>query len=278
MVTSKTIKDDLEVQDYQFTSIDGKGTVFKKEMLNDLNISSFDMGELKEDFPGFTKKKNELLNFERKCAKKNNFKISEIVLEQRGLEKQEAEEYEEKIRSEVESRVLKLQEEAIKEGYNEGVQQGREEVYNETRAAVEEKITALNEMISALLNSQHKIISKQKSEIYTLINNLSKWIILRELKEDGDYLNRLLEKLVLEVQTKSNLLIQVNQKNFDKMPEVLKIVQQKLGEFVNVRVEVDYDIESEGLIVESENGIINATIEEQLKSLDKLFESVGING
>jgi flagellar assembly protein FliH len=33
-------------------------------------------------------------------------------------------------------------------------------------------------------------------------------------------------------------------------------------------------VQSRGIVIESENGIINATMEEQFKSLDKLFEDV----
>jgi flagellar assembly protein FliH len=58
------------------------------------------------------------------------------------------------------------------------------------------------------------------------------------------------------------------------MPEILEHVQGRLGEMKNVRIEIDSSVTTRGIIVESENGIINATMEEQFKSLDKLFEDV----
>ena len=109
------------------------------------------------------------------------------------------------------------------------------------------------------------------------MKNLTKWITLKELENDGKYLERLMEKLLLEIQSRSNLLIQVNMNDFQKMPEVLEVVQSKLGELKNVRVEVDPAILTRGIILESDNGIINATMEEQFKSLDKLFEEVLID-
>ena len=60
------------------------------------------------------------------------------------------------------------------------------------------------------------------------------------------------------------------------MPEVLDHLHEKLGELENVRVEVDYDIEGPGIILESQNGIINGTLKEQFNSLDKLFKTVGL--
>ena len=60
------------------------------------------------------------------------------------------------------------------------------------------------------------------------------------------------------------------------MPEVLEVVQGKLGELTNTRVEIDYDIEAPGIVVESQNGIVNGSLKTQLDSLDKLFEAVGL--
>jgi flagellar assembly protein FliH len=115
---------------------------------------------------------------------------------------------------------------------------------------------------------------RQKQEIYDLVKNLTKWIITRELRDDGRYIERLLEKLILEMDSRSNLTLHVNQKDFSHMPEVLESVQDKIGQLSNVRIVVDQDIKDYGMKLDSENGIISGTIEEQFKSLDRLFHSV----
>jgi flagellar assembly protein FliH len=61
------------------------------------------------------------------------------------------------------------------------------------------------------------------------------------------------------------------------MPDVLAHIQGRLGELKNVRIEIDSAIATRGMIIESDNGIINATMEEQFKSLDNLFEDVLID-
>ena len=131
-------------------------------------------------------------------------------------------------------------------------------------------------MINDVLVLKEEIVNNQKQDLYNLVRNLTKWVILRELKEDGEYITRLLEKLVTEIQTKANLLVQVDQKSFEGMEDVLETVQERIGTLKNVRVEVDYDIDGQGIIIDSDNGIINGTFEEQMISLDKLFESVGL--
>ena len=211
---------------------------------------------------------------ERTFAKQSQFKVNPIVEKYRGLKDQEEQEYLEAVEKEVVRRISEIQDEAFMAGFDEGVNQGREEIFNEMRSVVDQKLDNFTQMVTEVLKTQDDILAQQKKEIYVLLKNLTKWIIIRELKEDGKYIERLLEKLLLEIQARNNLLIQVNPTDFGGMPEILAHVQSRLGELKNVRVEIDSAILTSGMIVESDNGIINATMEEQFTSLDKLFEDV----
>lgn len=224
-----------------------------------------------------TIEKNEfqkIIKTEREFAKSSSFKVNPIVEEYRGFKEQEDREYEDRVEAEVAKRVAEIQDEAFRAGFDEGVSQGREEIFVEMRSVVDQKLENFSHMVTSVLKTQENILAKQKTEMYQLLRNLSKWIVLRELQEDGKYIERLLERLLLEMQVRNNLLIQVNTEDFSQMPEVLEHVQSRLGEMKNVRVEIDSTVKSRGIVIESENGIINATMEEQFKSLDKLFEDV----
>jgi flagellar assembly protein FliH len=215
-----------------------------------------------------------IIKNERESAKSSQFKVNPIVEKFRGLRDQEDREYEDRVEAEVKRRVLEIQDEAFKNGFEEGVNQGRAEVFMQMRNSVDQKLENFSQMVTAVLSTQEEILANQKTEMYHLLRNLSKWIVLRELQDDGKYIERLLEKLLLEMQVRNNLLIQVNPEDFSTMPEILEHVQGRLGEMKNVRIEIDSSVTTRGIIVESENGIINATMEEQFKSLDKLFEDV----
>lgn len=214
------------------------------------------------------------IKIERSNAHKSQFKVNALVEKHRGFKEQEDAEYEARVRAEVELRVSAIQDEAFKAGFNEGVNQGREEIFNEMRSVVDQKLDNFSQMVTDILKTQEDLLELQKKEIYGLIKNLSKWVILRELKDDGLYLERLFEKLLLEIQARNNLLILVSANDFKGMPEILQHVEARLGQLKNVRIEIDSSVTASGMIVESDNGIINATMEEQFKSLDKLFEDI----
>ena len=262
------VKQLADVTDYEFQSFndieegsDGVKLFEFKPLFNNGQIAA------KPEFQNAIKS-------ERAFAKSSQFKVNPIVEKFRGLKDQEEQEYEERVETEVRKRVQTIQDDAQKAGFEEGINQGREEIFEQMRNAVDQKLDNFSSMITEVLKTQEDILTHQKKEIYQLLRNLSKWIVLRELNEDGQYIERLLEKLLLEMQIRNNLLIQVNPKDFASMPEVLEHVQARLGDLKNVRIEIDSSVKSKGIIVESENGIINATMEEQFKSLDKLFEDV----
>lgn len=259
-----------EIQEYKFKS-------FNKVEDTSSNVKEFSFEDLKDVAIGGEadlKQSSNQLRIERDFAEKNDFVISPVVKSHRGITAQEIKDRERLIEEEVEKRVNKIKDEAFSQGHRDGVESGREEVFNQTRVLTEEKIDNLTTMIHEALLEREKLLTKQKDDIYRLINVLTKWIIMRELKDDGKYIYRLFEKLIRELQVKNNLLVQVNFNQFEQMPEVLEFTKEKLGEISNVRLEIDYDISDKGIVVESENGIINGTIEEQFKSLDKLFSNV----
>ena len=90
------------------------------------------------------------------------------------------------------------------------------------------------------------------------------------------YLSRLLEKLVHEVNQKNNLVLHVNEKAFGYMPEIVKLVERKVGRLANTRVEVDLDQTENGIVLETENCIIDGSLEAQFKSVKAVKSSIPV--
>ena len=258
-----------EIKSYSFTE-------FSKGKIDESDATEFLFRELSQANPLLSPEKGQVIKAERERAESSGFNISPIVKEYRGMLTQEMSERERRVEDEVLKRLEFLKQQAFEEGFNEGVEQGKAEVFDQTRQMTEEKLDHLTGLIQSVLAEKEELLAKEKNEVYRLVRNLSKWIILRELKDDGKYIERLLEKLITELGSKQNLLIQVNASQFEQMPDVLEVVKSKLGSLKNVRVEADVDVSANGFIIESENGIINGTLEEQFIQLDRLFEAVGL--
>lgn len=260
-------KNVFDISEFEFTQF--------SELPPSDEIQGFKIENFKEDKSEDKEYQGQLAK-DTQHAQKNNFIISPIVRNYRGFEEYEKKEKEHRIQEEVNKQVSYIEEQAFKEGYERGVEKGKNDITEQLKEETAKKIDVLNSMIAEVLKTQHEILDTQKAEVYSLIRDLCKWIILRELKDDGTYIERLLERLLVEINSRSNVFIKVNKSYFEGMPEILEAVEEKLGKMQNVRVEVDYDIADCGIVLESENGIINATLEEQLNGLTQLFQSVGI--
>lgn len=261
---------EYKVSDYQFQA-------FEKNVESVNGAKDFEFIDFDKDSPLKKTEHQKIIKAERGAAAENHFEIAPIVQEHRGIVEQENKEREQRIQEEVERRIAATKEEAYQEGFNEGAEQGRKEVIEQTKHEVEDKLSLLTDMINRVLNAEQDMIERYKREIFTLTRSLTKWVILRELKDDNDYLRRLLDKLILEINSKSNLLIKVGKAHFENMPEVLEQVEASLGKLKNIRLEVDDELDNKGLIVESDNGIINASLKQQFKGISHLFESLGVS-
>lgn len=266
---AKIVSENENAKDYVFHSFDGSKTF-------DGNIKNVELKSLESAHKIMSPEHQKVIKVERQLSEEIKFNISPIVKQYRGINEQEKAEKDQFIEEQVERRLGRLKEEAYKAGYEEGMQRGHHDIIEQTKEEAISRLVALETMIQSALQTEGEILKNQKDELYRLIKTLAKWIILRELKDDGEYVVRLLEKLITEIGTRDHLLIQVNKNDFEKMPEILAAVEGKIGKLTNIRFECDHEVHAHGIVVESLNSIIRGTIDEQFKNLDKLFEGVGV--
>lgn len=258
-----------KVQDYKFHEFSQR--VIKNK---DMTVKHYEIPVLENVMLKEKKELSNLIKEERNFAAISEFSISPIVKQYRGMKQQETDEYNDKIKEEVAKEINRIKDQWAQKGYEEGKKLGYEEVKKISLLQLEEQINVIKGMIEEVLKNKLQILNIQKEQILDLIKAFTKWIIIKEIKEDKDYIPRLFEKLVMELGTKENLLVKINKEHFQSMPNILEIIQQKLGELKNIRLEVDYEQEKPGIVLESLNGIIDGSFDSQMKNLDKVFVSV----
>ena len=215
----------------------------------------------------------ETIRQERDFEKQTDFKIDGVVREYRGLSRQEQDDFEKRIQVEVEKRTKAAYEKAYQEGLNLGREEGKAESLKKLGGNVSEKVDELNEIIIQVKDHSARILEKNQNEIYDFVKRFTKWIVLKEINEKA-YLENLLSKLILELNARKNLIIKVGKANFSEMPEVVAAVESKLGQLSNVRIEIVPELNHPGIILESENGLIDGSLEGVFQNIDKIFETV----
>lgn len=256
-----------EIKSFEFSDLQGTDVVTQE------GFKAFSFNELSGEVFNKEKISDETLRTERAHEKKSSFKIEGVVRESRGISRQEQSDFENRIQNEVNRRLEAAYQEAYKEGIEKGKEVGRQAAYAEYQVELEAKIEEFSKTIESLSGQNEKILEKKHQEIYEFIKRFTKWIVLKEIDEKV-YLESLLEKLILELNARKNLIIKVGRQNFANMQEVIQVVESRLGQLSNVRVEIVPEIHHPGIILESENGLIDGSMEGVFQNIDKIFEQL----
>jgi len=266
MIVKGTDGHNFDIQDFSFDNLGNDD--------NPGGIREFSIPDLSVFRSATQKKQQDIIRKERAHAKAKNFAIAPIVKRYRGIKDQENSEYDERVNNEVEKKLKRLESDAFQKGMEEGREQGKAEIISKLEFEAADKIKQLEKIIEDVRAEKSALFNLEKNNIYTLIRTLTKWVIKREINNDDKYLERLLKQMIVELRTQSNILIRVNEKWFEKMPEVLATLEKEIGKLENCRVEIDYDQNDFGILLESSNSLIDGSIESQFKSIDHVFELV----
>src|SRR5690606_24641951 len=136
-------------------------------------------------------------------------KISGVVREHRGIRAQEDADFERRVEEEVTFRLNQIETEAKEAGYEAGLELGRKEAFENASHETNAIIESLTSEIERVQSESVKVFEDNKDRAYSIIKNLVKWVSLKEVNDEG-YLPKLLEKLILEINTRANLIIRVN--------------------------------------------------------------------
>lgn len=256
-----------EIKTFEFSDLQGSHVVSQTQ------FQSFEFKTLNGETVTAEKVSEEEIRSERKFAQKNNFKVDDIVRDYRGLSRQEQADLEQKIQAEVTRRLETAYQEAYTEGLEKGREEGKEAAMTEYHAAMGQKVEDFGQVIAQVQGQTDKVLEKNRLEIYDFVKRFTKWIILKEINEKV-YLETLLEKLILEMNARKNLIIKIGKANFAQMPEIIQTVEARLGQLSNVRIEIVPEINHPGIILESENGLIDGSMEGVFENIDKIFVQV----
>ena len=210
---------------------------------------------------------------ERNFAAKNDFKIDEMVKDYRGLSRQEQNDLEKKIQAEVTKRVEAAYQKAYAEGLAKGEAKGREEALARHTEELSTNVDSFVNLVNAIQDQSAHYMDQHKTEVYEFVKRFTKWIVMKEINEKV-YLEQLLEKLILELNSRKNLIIKVGRAQFEAMPEVMKTVEGRLGQLQNTRIEIVPELRHPGIILESENGLIDGSLEGVFANIDRVFGQV----
>ncbi len=155
-----------------------------------------------------------------------------------------------------------IKEAAKQDGYKDGIKKA------------EEDIALLREKLNEFYKYKDEVFEKVSACILEISVEIAKKIIKKETQENSDVTLSIIKGAVEEInKTENKIILKV-------MPKDVEIIRDKVPEIFSdgtieaqITVVPDNNIKEGGVIIETSNGIIDATIETQLGIIEKALIS-----
>lgn len=165
-----------------------------------------------------------------------------------------------KARSDIAAAIEKAQaeaEESKKAGYEEGYQEG---------------LAQLNEQILGLDNEKKRLRHEMNQLILPLALKAAKKIVAGELKAQPETIVNIVLQALAPVMQNHKITIYVNKTDKDVLESEKPKLKEKLEQIESLSIKERDDISPGGCMIETESGIINATIENQWRGIESAFD------
>lgn len=166
---------------------------------------------------------------------------------------EKAKEDAERFKKETEEECEKLKEEAKESGFNEGL-----EKFNEHLLSFEKKLK--------------KIHHETYMQILPLALKAAKKIVGKELEQHPDTIVNIVLQALAPVTQAHKITIYVNKSDKEALETEKTKIREILEQIQSLSIQERQDVSPGGCIIETESGIINATIENQWRALEAAFE------
>ena len=155
-----------------------------------------------------------------------------------------------------------IKEAAKQDGYKDGIKKAQQDV------------ALLHEKLSEFYKYKDEVFEKVSACILEISVEIAKKIIKKETQENSDVTLSIIKEAVEEInKTENKIILKV-------MPKDVEIIRDKVPEIFSdgtieaqITVVPDNNIKEGGVIIETSNGIIDATIETQLGIIEKALIS-----
>lgn len=204
---------------------------------------------------------------EGRAASSSRFRINELTRGPLSVEAEEEERIETEVQARLAARLEEMREQVRSEAYDAGFNSGRQEARAEVLAVAQPKIDAFMQMVGEFESMKTAIFKANEQFLLHMINQIAESVILRELKDDADYVKRLALSLLERIGTRENVKIFIGEAEQNAIEALKAGLAQTLGELKNISVEVDSSITHGGCRVETEFGEIDARINTQIQNI-----------
>ena len=197
----------------------------------------------------------------------SSFQIDRIVAQQTGIADIERASLEERVEREALSRLKDLQEQAYKQAYALGLEEGREKAYQETSEALSQRLASLESLILSVENLKPELVSFNEAHIVRLAYVMANKIAMTEIAEKPEMILDVVRQAILAAQSDENVTIRVSPVDLEFIEQMRERLGKQFDSLKRAKFEASDAITTGGCVVETNYGDVDASVEQRVGKL-----------
>ncbi|HEX4922862.1 MAG TPA: FliH/SctL family protein [Bdellovibrionales bacterium] len=235
--------------------------VFKKEEAENL-VLEFTPKALDAQIPAVAR---DFLSENQKRPK--SFRLNELVAQQTGISEIERLSLQEKIEARALEKVREIQENAYREAYNLGLEEGRKRAFDEEKDHLLERLGQFDRILTSISHIKTELAIQNEAHIVRLAFELAKKLFFEQLQERPDRILPVLRQAIDLAQSEESVLVRLSEQDHKYIEEFRTKLSKEFDFIKRMKFESSPDIHDGGAVLETNYGVVDATIEERVDKL-----------
>ncbi len=201
----------------------------------------------------------------------SDFVMSDVLRQTTGVEEIERQNEQQIIEDKVLEKISVLQEDAYKQAYDLGFEEGTQKAILDKTADLEEKIVELGVLAANLVKIKEELIYQNEAHIMRMIYEIASRLAFDHINEKQELVLNLIKKAIEESQAEDNINVRVSSKQIEFLEQTKQTASREYEFLKKVKFEGSDSISVGSCVVETNYGVIDARIEERV---DKLWSEL----
>jgi len=208
-------------------------------------------------------------------AKGSDFRMNDAVRIQTGIDQVEKVSEEEKVEAAALEKLKEIQEQAYKQAYELGLEEGRKKAFDNISEKIAASMNNLDQTLLALKSLKKDLSTFNESHLVQLAFQMAARLAKTELEGNQEAMVQILRDAVGLAQDEEEITVQVSQSQFEFLEELKKETGRDFEFAKKIRFEPNATITDGGCIVETNYGEVDARTEQRVQQLwDSLSENL----
>lgn len=212
------------------------------------------------------------LDYAKNKNSRGDFRVDKIVAGYVGIDTIEKQSQQLEIANEAIRLSQEVQEDAHKLAYSIGLKEGRETAYAEEKGRIEIELSNLRDLIFQIKSIKADLMNENEKQIVTLCFYIAKRLLMKEVDSNPEYIKTLIKRSLEMAQSDEEVTIRVSPNDKKWIDQYQEEIFKELNLDHSTRIEEDVKVSPGGAIVETNHGVIDASIEQRLEKLETILK------